>query len=411
VRILYFHQHFSPPRGAAGTRSYEFARRLAEAGHDVTVVCGSSAKCETGLHGPFRRGRRAGEVDGVGVVELDIAYSNHHGFLARSAAFLRYALGGLAIAMRRPCDLVFATATPLTAGIPGIAARWIRRVPFVFEVRDLWPELPREMGVITNPLVLKAMDWLEWSTYHSAHRLVALSPGIAEGIARRGIPEDRIALVPNVCDLDLFDPLGRGASAPSIPGVREGDLVAAFAGAHGIANGLDAVLDAAAVLARRGREDIRLVFVGDGLRKADLVARARREALANCIFLEPLAKRDLAAFMARVDVGLMILADLPAFYRGTSPNKFFDYIAAGLPVLNNYPGWLADLIRTHECGVALPPGDPEVFADALERLADDQVRRASMGAAARRLAESRFARKDLADQFAEALMAGATAGA
>jgi glycosyltransferase involved in cell wall biosynthesis len=165
------------------------------------------------------------------------------------------------------------------------------------------------------------------------------------------------------------------------------------------------------VLARRGREDIRLVFVGDGLRKADLVARARREALANCIFLEPLAKRDLAAFMARVDVGLMILADLPAFYRGTSPNKFFDYIAAGLPVLNNYPGWLADLIRTHECGVALPPGDPEVFADALERLADDPVRRASMGAAARRLAESRFARKDLADQFAEALMAGATAGA
>lgn len=405
MNVLYFHQHFSTPRGATGTRSYEFARHLVEAGHGVTVVCGSTRKADTGLRGAFRRGRRDGSVDGIRVIELDVVYSNHDGFIARTRAFLRFALGGLAIALREKCDLVFATSTPLTAGIPGIAARWLRGKPFVFEVRDLWPQLPREMGVVTNPIVLTAMDWLEWLSYHSAQRLIGLSPGIVEGIVRRGIPEDRVATIPNGSDLELFDPARYDRASVSIPGVGDDDLVAAFTGAHGVANGLDAVVDAAAVLKERSRDDIKFVFIGDGNRKRALVERARNAGLDNCIFLDPVPKEELARILTRVDVGLMVLADVPAFYRGTSPNKFFDYLSSGTPVLNNYPGWLADLIRAHECGAVVEPRRPEAFADALERLARSTDRRLEMGVSARDLAVRMFDRRTLADRFRKVLEA------
>jgi glycosyltransferase involved in cell wall biosynthesis len=197
MKVLYFHQHFVTPHGAGAIRSYAMARRLIERGHQVTMVCGSIGGGNTGLEGPHIDGQRRGCVDGIDVIELNLAYSNHDGLFKRSLTFLKFALRSVTLAMCEPCDLVFATTTPLTAGIPGIAARWLRGKPFVFEVRDLWPELPRAMGVIRNPVVLWAMGALEWASYHSAHGLVGLSPGIVEGIAHRGVPPGRIALVPN----------------------------------------------------------------------------------------------------------------------------------------------------------------------------------------------------------------------
>lgn len=418
MRVLYFHQHFTTPKGASGIRSYAMARRLIEEGHQVTMVCGSPERADTGLSGPFRRGMRTGIVDGIEVIEFDLKYSNADSFVKRTITFLRFAFRSIGIALTRDYDLVFATSTPLTAGIPGIFARWLRRKPFVFEVRDLWPELPRAMGVITNPIILGLMSLLEWACYHSAHRLIGLSPGIVDGIERRGIDRQRIALIPNGCDLDIF---GRAASedteftkvdekdaggsetASSEPwrpdGVAETDFMAIFTGAHGIANGLDAVLDAAAELKRRGRNDIKLVLVGDGKLKPALQERARVEKLDNVIFLPPVPKHRVAGLMAAADVGMQILANVPAFYYGTSPNKFFDYIAAGLPVLNNYPGWLADLIREHDCGFVVPPEDPVAFADALEQAAADRERLQEMGRRARQLAEKEFDRHKLAALF------------
>ena len=205
-------------------------------------------------------------------------------------------------------------------------------------------------------------------------------------------------MIPNGCDLDVFSPARR--STLSLPSIGPGDFVAGFTGAHGIANGLDAVLDAAAELKKRGRSDIKVVLLGDGRQKDALVARARADGLANCVFLPPVSKMDVGKITASFDCGLMILADVPAFYYGTSPNKFFDYISAGLPVVNNYPGWLADMIGEHRCGIAVPPRDPKAFADALERLADDRPMREDMGRNSRWLAEREFNRADLAHRFA-----------
>lgn len=398
MKVLYFHQHFSTPSGSAGIRSYEMARRLIARGHEVTMVCGSYSAGKTGLDQPFKHGMRRGLVDGIDVVELDLSYANSDGLLKRSWTFAKFALRSIGLALTEKYDLVFATTTPLTAGIPGIFARWLRGKPFVFEVRDLWPELPRAMGVIRNPLVLWALSALEWSSYHSANRLIGLSPGIVEGIAERGIPLNRITLVPNGCDLGIFS----SATEKWAPeGVPDSDLIAIFAGTHGKANGLDAVLDAAVELKSRGHADIKFVLIGNGKLKPELMERARRQNLDNVIFLDPVNKAKLAQLMARADIGLQVLADVPAFYFGTSPNKFFDYIAAGKPVLNNYPGWLAEMITESECGFAVPPRDPSAFADALEAAAADRAQLALMGERALNLARDQFDRRILADRWVD----------
>ena len=399
MKILYFHQYFTTPAGPGGSRSYEFARALAARGHEVTVVTGRLARAVTGLeHLPFHSGFRRGRVETVEVIELDLPYSNADRFVRRALTFLRFALRSIHIAVTERCDLIFATTTPLTAAIPGILGRWIRGRTFVFEVRDLWPELPKAMGVIRNRAALGLMSALEWSAYRSAHRLVALSPGIADGIARRGVARQAIAMIPNGCDRDIFSN-HPGSWRPA--GVDASDLMAVFTGTHGIANGLDAVLNAAATLKKRGRGDVKLVLVGDGKRKPALVERARTEGLDNVIFHEPVEKTRLAGLMAGANLGMQILANVPAFYYGTSPNKFFDYIASGLPVLINYPGWLADVVTEHDCGYAVPPDDQDAFADALVHAADNRGRLPEMGARGLALASGRFDRATLAAEFVQ----------
>jgi glycosyltransferase involved in cell wall biosynthesis len=396
MRILYVHQHFSSLQGSTGTRSYAFARRLVEHGHEVTVLAGSYKAGDTGLSGPFIDGRRQGMVDGINVVEFDMPVGNADGFLKRSMTFLAYGLRSTIFTLRGNWDVVFATSTPLTAALPGIAWKIFRRRPFVFEVRDLWPELPQAMGVITNPLVIGAMSALEWSAYRAADAAIGLAPGIVEGIQRRSRSDLEVAMIPNAADLDLFTPDG-ARLRPA--GVKEGDFLAVFTGAHGRANGLDSALDAAAVLKQMGRDDIRLGFIGEGSEKNRLKARAESEKLDNCLFLDPVRKTELPALMRGANAGLMLLADVPAFYRGTSPNKFFDYCAAGLPVINNYGGWLAGMIETENCGVVAKPGDPKALASAIVTLADNRDFAREAGRRARLLAERDFDRDNLADQF------------
>ncbi len=401
MRVLYFHQHFTTPDGSGGTRSYEFARGLIHRGHEVTMVCGRNAQWSSILPWDANCGWHRGDIDGIDVIALPLAYSNRVSIMRRAWLFARFALRSARIALREDYDVLFATSTPLTAAVPGIVMKMSgRRKPFIFEVRDLWPELPRALGM-KNPLLLAGMSLLEWMAYRCADACIGLAPGIVDGIKRRAPANRRVEMIPNGCDLSLFTPQKRGPL--SLPGISPGDFTAGFTGAHGIANGLDAVLDAAAELKRRGRADIKLVLIGDGNQKDRLVARASAEGLANCLFFPPVKKTEIARITASFDCGLQILADVPAFYHGTSPNKFFDYISSGIPVVTNYPGWLADMITENQCGIAVPPWNPGALADALCRLADDRGLRVSSGRQARKLAEGRFARCRLAESFVEML--------
>lgn len=402
MRLLYFHQHFATPKGSSGTRSYEFARALIARGHQVTVICGSHRL--SGLELPYdkTKGWYRGDIDGIDVISLPLAYSNRDSLFRRGWTFLRFALRSVRLALTLDCDLVFATSTPITAVIPGLAAKWLRGKPFVFEVRDLWPELPRALG-LRNPFVLGSMSLLEFLGYRSADACIGLSPGIVEGIHARADERLPVAMIPNGSDLEVFHPAKRAQL--TLPGIGPDDFVAGFTGAHGVANGLDTLLDVALELRRRRDPRVKLAFIGDGKEKERLSARAAELGLTNCLFFPPVPKSELGGITASLDCGLMVLKDIPAFYRGTSPNKFFDYLAAGIPVVNNYPGWLAGLITEHRCGVVVPPGNVAAFADALQRLAADAAERRAMGAAARLLAEKEFARPLLASRFIATLEA------
>lgn len=411
MQVIYLHQHFSTPAGCSGTRSYEFARALVARGHDVLVICGSSAVGCTGLDGPFVAGKREGVVDGIRVVEFYLPYSNRHGFIRRAWTFVRFSVSSFIRIGSEPHAVLFATSTPLTAALPAIVRRVLlgrKAAPFVFEVRDLWPELPAAMGVIKNPIVLTLMKWLELAAYRAATGGIALAPGIRDGMVRGGLPRENIALIPNGCDLSLFEQNGLRTSSVERFGdltFKGDDLVCVFSGAHGKANGLDAVLNAAEVLQARKEHGIHIVMIGDGSEKERLVAKAGAIGLSNVVFMDPLPKKQLVIAMRRADVGLQVLSNVDAFYQGTSPNKFFDYISAGIPVLVNYPGWLAELVDSEGAGVAVRPDDAGAFADALVLLRDDPLKRQNMGRVARRLAEDVFDRNTLSRLFAEALEA------
>ena len=372
------------------------------------MVCGSSFLARTGLEGEAINGLREGTVDGIDIIEICLRYSNYDSLTKRAKIFLQFAFQGFRLAMKLDYDLLFATSTPLTAGIPGIFMRLVKpKKKFVFEVRDLWPELPKAMGVIKNPVVLGGLWMLEQATYAAMHAGVGLSPGICKGMHKGVGAGKRIAMVPNGCDLDLFH-RWKGTSAAKdfqLPKLPPKGLRCIFTGAHGIANGLDAVLDAAKVLREKDRHDIHLLFIGDGKLKPHLQQRTVNEGLDNCLFFDPIPKIKLAEFLRKVDVGMMILDNIPAFYYGTSPNKFFDYISSGLPIVNNYPGWLAGLITGNNCGIAVQPDNPDAFADSLIRLADDSALRKRMGENSRRLAEREFSRNLLADRLVSFLEA------
>jgi glycosyltransferase involved in cell wall biosynthesis len=409
VKILYFHQYFGTRAGSNGIRSYQMARALIEAGHSVTMICASFAGSSTGLTGSFAHGHRTGTVDGIEVIEFDLSHSNKDSVAARTIKFCRFALRSLIIALRRDYDLVFASSTPLTVAIPGIAARILRRKPFVLEVRDLWPELPRAMGM-KNPVLLGGMALLERVSYATADRAIGLAPGIAEGIVRTGKPREEVAMIANGCDFDLFDSVEPTHASDFLrSSVSPDDFVAIFTGAHGRANGLDAVLEAAAVLRERRRSDIKLILVGNGSEKARLQKAARDRGLYNLVFADPVPKTQAAALIKGAGAGLQVLADIPAFHNGTSPNKLFDYLAAGRPILINYPGWLAELIIERNCGLAVPPGHPTAFADALEQFAADPLMCGAMGRASRKLGKDMFDRREQAAKFREVIEDAASA--
>ena len=400
LRILYLHQHFSLPSGSTATRSHAMARALAARGHAVTMVCGGYRGAVTGLDGPFRWGRREGQVGGFRVVEFAIPYANTQGLAARAGAFLRFAARAVPEALASGVDLVIASSTPLTVALPALAAARLRGVPFLFEIRDPWPEAPRALTQGRQGVALRTsfalLDRLADAACRRASAVVALTPGMAETALAHGADPAHVHVVPNGCDLDLFGP----HITPWRPEAAQAwECLAVYAGTHGPANGLGLLLDAAAVLRARGERRVRLVLVGEGAEKPALRRRAAAEGLANVTFLDPMPKRDLAALLAGAQIGLQILAPVPEFAEWAAPNKLMDCIAAGLPVVTNQPGHVARILNQGGCGIAVPPTDAAALADALVALAADPARRAGMGAAARREAVRRWDRRVHAERF------------
>jgi glycosyltransferase involved in cell wall biosynthesis len=395
VRIAYIHQFFATRDSALGLiRSYEFARRWVAKGHAVTVITSSSRLPEEFGRRVFARG----DIEGIDVRSVRVAYQNRMSYVRRTLSFVAFTVGATWLALRseRP-DVILATSTPLTVGIPGLIASTLRRVPLVFEVRDLWPEAAIQMGALRRGgLGARIAKSLERAIYHASSAVVALSPGMAEGVIAEGVPADRVRVVSNGCDLDLFGPGDRDAEIVERYALGDG-LVVGYTGAIGPSNAVEAQLpDAARELLARGADDIRFLVVGDG--KSMPALRAAVADLPNVVLAGSLPKRDVPRITRTADVLLVLFADVPIL-RTNSPNKLFDALASGRPVIVNAAGWTKTLVEESGCGLYVPAGDGRALADALEQLARDPGKRERMGRSGRELAESRFARDDLAAQM------------
>ncbi|MDI6843783.1 MAG: glycosyltransferase family 4 protein [Anaerosomatales bacterium] len=395
MKILYIHQFFATRESSLGLiRSYEFARRWTAEGHEVTVITSSSRLPEE-----FdRKLLSEGVIDGIRVRSVRVRYSNYMSYARRMWSFALFTVGATFLAVTSgKHDVVFATSTPLTVGIPGWVAAALTRTPFVFEVRDLWPEAAIQMGALKrNGLIARAAKRLERFLYRHAKHVIALSPGMAEGVIAEGIPAERVHMVPNSADLDLFYPAPKDHEFLASLGVPEGAFVVGYAGAIGPSNAVEEqVPEAARTLHERGRDDIVFVIAGDGKclpKLKELVA-----GLPNVRLVGALPKKDVPVLTRSADVLMTLFADVPILATN-SPNKFFDGLASGRPMIVNSNGWTRTLVEENDCGVYVPAGDGIALADALERLSADRERLEEMGRNARRLAEERFSRDDLADQ-------------
>ena len=397
MHILYIHQHFALPTGTTGTRSYEFARRWIKAGHKVTLITGHYDIGGLELNNALIQRQ---VIDGIEVIVVGTKYSNKQSYLRRMASFLSFTFFSICVGLSiKGVDVVYATSTPLTVGIPAMMVKRLRRKAFVFEVRDQWPEIPIELGIIKSRWFITMLLWLEKTIYQNSSAIVALSPGMAGGIRKVLQADKNIAVVPNSSDIELFSPSIDGSLIRQSHGWND-KLVFLHFGAMGKANGLEFVVQAANRL--RENHNIHFVIIGDGSQKAILIDKAERSGLGNVEFLSSKRKSELPAFVAACDVSMVIFSDYPILEHN-SANKFFDSLSAGKPILLNYSGWQREILESNKAGFGCRQYGLDEFVEKIVYLDSHRGELPEMGQNARKLAERSFDRNALASQVLSVL--------
>lgn len=394
MKILYLHQYFNTPAMSGGTRSYEMALRLVRAGHEVHII--TSCRDDDHAH----RNWWTEMVEGIHVHWLNVPYSNKLSYTKRIKAFVHFAWAAARKAHQIGGHIVFATSTPLTIAFPGVYASKRLKIPMVFEVRDLWPELPVAVGALKNPLIIAMAKWLERFAYRHSSHIVALSPGMAAGVSALGYPVDQISVIPNGADISLFQDIPKAGNSflAEHPELADGPLVL-YAGTLGIINGVSSLVDIAGEMQQIDKT-VRFLIVGDGKEFSLIEKKAIDIGVLseNLWILPPRAKKEMPALLAATTVATSLFVDLPEMWNN-SANKFFDALAAGKPVMINYQGWQARLLEESGAGIVVPPDSPVRAAKLLHGLLKDEQRMNNAQKAARCLADTRFNRDALAAQL------------
>jgi len=391
MHVLLIHQVFAGPDDPGGTRHYEIGRQLVAHGHRFTVITSAVS---------YLTGQAAGPAatvlpDGMRVIRIPGGEDIHRSYLARARGFFGFADGALRAALAlRDVDVVWGTSPPLVQLVPA----WIasRRCPggFVLEERDLWPEFAVGMGVVRDGLLARAALRLKRMLYRRARRVVINSPGFLPFLEAYGVPGEKIRVVPNGVDVAQFDPDARG-EAFRAAWSADGRFVVLYGGALGPANGLEVVLDAAE---RLRPTPALFVLVGDGKARADLVSAAAARSLSNVVFAGALPKRAMREVLGAADACLATLRDIPLF-RTTYPNKVFDYMAAGRPVVLGIDGVIREVVEQARAGVFFAPGDGAALAAAVERMMHDPAETRAMGMRGRAAVCAHFDRRTQAADF------------
>lgn len=398
MHILIIHQAFASLDEPGGTRHYEFARWLVDHGQRVTVIA-SPVSYITGeaYHSKPGLPVESESIAGLTILRARVYSAHHKSFVHRVLAFFSFMWSSFWLGLRvSDVDLVWGTSPPIFQGVTALSLAKLRGLPLLFEVRDLWPEFAVAAGVLRNPTLIRASEWLERLLTREADCVVVNSPGFVAHMHTLGAR--RVEIVANGADPAMFDPTDNGETFRDAHGLAD-KFVVLYAGAHGLSNDLEVVLEAARLLLGTSAQ---IVLVGDGKDKAALMKHASELGLINLSFVAPAPKREMPGVLAAADACLAILKPL-AEYRTTYPNKVFDYMAAGRPVLLAIDGVIRQVVDAAACGLFVQPGDPAALASAVRTLAADPARARQMGQNGRAFLEAQFSREVIATRLLEIL--------
>lgn len=391
MNILYIHQYFLTPQEPGGTRSYWLAQELIKNGHKVTMLTSSTK---------FAEEIKEINVDGIEVIYLKEEYDQNMSITRRLKAFVKFMYKSSKIGlMQKNIDLVIATSTPLTIGVPALVLKWLKKKPFVFEVRDLWPEVPIQMGAIKNRWIIKAARSFEKLIYKNASHVIALSPGMQDGVLQY-IPIDKTSMIPNMAKMDEFWPREKNNLLMEKLGLQKDSFKVVHFGSLGFANGAYTIIESAQLL--HGNKNIEFLFVGGGSTEQELIEEVQKHNLENVKFLGKFPMKDVSEIVNFSDVSLISFLDLPILYTN-SPNKLFDSLSAGKPIIVNSAGWTKAIAEDHRCGYYVNPKNPQELADKILFLQSNPDISAEMSINSRRLAETVYDKSILCKQFVQVI--------
>ena len=394
MNILYIHQYFKTPEEPGGTRSYWVSQELIKRGHQVTMLCSTNPRHPDAVRI---------NSDGINVVYVKNHYDNYMPAYKKVWSFLSFILSALKVAKKeKNVDLVFASSTPLTVGYIALWLKKTKKLRYVFEVRDLWPEFPIQIGAIKNKFVIKYLRGLERRIYKNSEFVIALSPGMQDGVVAAGMPIEKTVMIPNMSKPDKFYP-----HEPNPEIIREFNLdlsvfnVVHF-GSMGKANGLEYIIEAARILQERGINDVCFWFLGRGATEPICKRLADDYKLHNVRFLGFHKMSIVSEIVNCSSASITTFRNLPIL-QTNSPNKLFDSLSAGKPIIVNSAGWTKIMVEEGDCGFYVNPDDPSSLADRIEEVKDDEQLLARWSENARKLSIEKYDKNLLTSKVADVL--------
>lgn len=364
MNVLYIHQYFTTPYEPGGTRSYWIAKELVKRGHHVTMIT------STNINHP--KEERI-DIDGIDVYYVkNPGYNNYMSALKKVYSFVAFICNAIkAGSKEKDIDIVYATSTPLTIGAIALRLKARKKWKYVFEVRDLWPEFPIEIGAIKNKLAIWGLRKFEKRIYEKSEHVVALSPGMKEGVVKAGTPEEKVSMIPNMAKPDNFFPHEPNLEIAKQFSIDLSKFNVIHFGSMGRANGLHYIIEAAKCLRDKGDDNIRFVFMGSGATEPVIKKLSEDYGLKNVQFLGS-HKMDVVAEVVNLcDASITTFLNLPVL-KTNSPNKLFDSLSAGIPIIVNSAGWTKDMVEQERCGFFCDPENPSELAEKLLFYKDDK---------------------------------------
>jgi len=399
LKLLYIHFHFSPPEGFGNNRSLDFCNEWAKKGVKITIFTPFRSELKT-INQRMENG-----IEVIFPPFFRLKENLHFlPFWKRMWMVFIFFFAALWQLLRAPKpDVIYASSTPFSIGILALIIKKIRGIPYIFETIDLWPDVPLQLSVISYQLsilklgiIRKMLYWVEKLIYKNAKSIVTLSEGMTENIIAKGILSSKILTIPNGTNIEVFKPCLNKASAKIKLGITPNEILVLYAGTIGMANGCEAILYAAKQIKEWGYTNIKFVVLGHGNRKNQLEQLYNELAIDNCKIVNAVPKNEVGKYFDAADIGLVTFAPFQIL-ETNSANKFFDYLAAGLPTCINYEGWQKTYLHKYSCGISAPINQGQAFAKNIATLALDTQLQRTMGMNARKLAEEMFDRKKLAD--------------